>query len=64
MQKKHAPGRIEACLSCKWMLREIGAFNAHLGSRSIVRDLGANLFPFGTIWLFERRRIELAFHCD
>ena len=44
------------------MLREIGAFNADLGSRSIVRDLGADLLAFGTIWLFEHRRVELAFH--
>ena len=30
MQKKHAPRGIGACLSCKWMPREIGAFSALL----------------------------------
>ena len=39
MQKKHAPGRIEACLSCKWMLREIGAFSA-LPHSSAIRPFG------------------------
>ena len=39
MQKKHAPGRIEACLSCKWMLGEIGAFSA-LPHSSAIRPFG------------------------
>ena len=49
MQKKHAPRGIGACLSCKWMPREIGAFSALLYGFVRIREPLGRLAYWGEV---------------